>query len=102
MPKQRLFLSRTGLAQPSGESYQREVATNGSYPMSETKAARVDRKFEGVCIRTEREIDARLDALALALSKRAAGVAVKRGSAAKAALLRGLDAIEHELGLVSR
>lgn len=39
----------------------------------------------------------RLDRLALALSERTPGVEVTRSSAARAAILRGLDALEAEL-----
>jgi len=54
-----------------------------------------ERKFRGIAVRTDDELELRLDRLAVLLShpsKRA-----KRAQAAKAALLRGLDALEGEL-----
>lgn len=66
--------------------------------MSATKK----QKFEGVSVRTEAAVDERLDRVAEELSRRAAGMVVKRTAVAKTAMLRGLDAIERELGLVSK
>ena len=59
----------------------------------------VKRKFEGVSVRTTDadNIEGRLDRVAAELSKRAAGVKLKRGTVAKAALERGLAAFEAEL-----
>lgn len=54
-----------------------------------------ERKFRGVAVRTDDELELRLDRVAVLLSrpeKRA-----KRTEAARAALLRGLDALEAEM-----
>jgi hypothetical protein len=56
-----------------------------------------ERQFRGVAVRIDRELELRLDRLALALSspeKRE-----KRAKAARAALLRGLESFERELGI---
>lgn len=65
-------------------------------------AATKKQKFEGVSVRTEQSVDDRLDRVAAELSKRASGLVVKRGAVAKTAMMRGLEIIERELGLVSK
>jgi hypothetical protein len=58
------------------------------------------RQFKGVSIRTEGdEVEHRLDRVAAEVAKRAAGVRVTRSTVARSALLRGLEAMENELGL---
>ena len=44
----------------------------------------------------------RLDRLAQALSDRTPGLSVNRSAAARAAILRGLDALEVELGVAAK
>jgi len=53
-------------------------------------------------IRLEDDLIARLDALAAALTERAAGVKVSRTAAMRAALERGLVALEAEAGTSTR
>ena len=53
-------------------------------------------------IRLEDDLIARLDALAVALTERAAGVKVTRTAAMRAALERGLEALEAEAGTAKR
>lgn len=53
-------------------------------------------------IRLEDDLIARLDALAAALTERAAGVKVTRTAAMRAALERGLESLEDEAGLSSK
>lgn len=53
-------------------------------------------------IRLEDDLIARLDALAAALTERAAGVKVSRTAAMRAALERGLSALEAEAGTSPR
>ena len=55
-----------------------------------------------VGFRLEAEQVERLDRLADALSKRAAGIACNRTMAASAVIERGLVALEQELGLVPK
>ncbi len=61
--------------------------------------ARDERKFAGVAVRTDEEIDARLDRVADELTRRAAGVQHKRAQVVRVAMLRGLDSLESELGI---
>lgn len=49
-------------------------------------------------VRLEEELISRLDELAEALTRKAAGVKVTRASAIRVALERGLDALHAELG----
>lgn len=51
-----------------------------------------------VSVRLDDSTLARLDSLAEAMSKRAAGAIVKRGTALRAIVERGLEALEAELG----
>jgi hypothetical protein len=53
-------------------------------------------------IRLEDDLIDRLDAVAVALTARAAGVKVSRTAAMRAALERGLQALEAEAGVTSR
>lgn len=53
-------------------------------------------------IRLEDELIERLDALATALTERAAGVKVTRTAAMRAALERGIEALEAEAGVPGR
>ena len=53
-------------------------------------------------IRLEDDLIARLDALAAALTERAAGAKVSRTAAMRAALERGLQALEAEVGTSAR
>jgi hypothetical protein len=55
-----------------------------------------------VSVRLEETMVQRLDAVAQAMSKRAAGAAVKRGTALRAAVERGMEALEAELGIARR
>lgn len=56
--------------------------------------------FKGVAVRTEgSDLDARLDRVAEELTRRAAGVPQRRSNVAKTCMIRGLEAIERELGL---
>lgn len=50
-------------------------------------------------VRLEEDVLARLDALAAALSKRAAGAEVNRSDALRVAALRGVEDLERELGI---
>lgn len=61
------------------------------------------RKFEGVAVRTSGadDIESRLDRIAEALSLRANGLPVKRGTAARHCMVRGIEAIERELGITT-
>ena len=56
-------------------------------------------KTDHVGFRLDEELVGRLDALAEALSLRAAGVKVNRSAAARTALERGLSAMEKEIGI---
>ena len=51
-----------------------------------------------VGVRLDPDIIARLDALAAALSERAAGAAINRSDAARLAIARGVDVLEAEIG----
>jgi predicted transcriptional regulator len=53
-------------------------------------------------IRLDDDLVARLDALAAALTERAAGVKVTRTAAMRTALERGIAALESEVGPVAR
>jgi predicted transcriptional regulator len=55
-----------------------------------------------VSVRLDDATMQRLDALAEAMSKRAAGAAVKRGTALRAVVERGMAGLEEELGLTKR
>jgi predicted transcriptional regulator len=55
-----------------------------------------------VSVRLDEPTVARLDRLADAMSKRAAGAAVKRGTALRAAVERGIADLERELGLATK
>jgi predicted transcriptional regulator len=55
-----------------------------------------------VSVRLDEATVQRLDRLAEAMSKRAAGAAVKRGTALRAAVERGMEQLEAELGLAKR
>lgn len=97
-----------GLGYPSPESSRTPLfePVRTRYPWGMKKqAAAVSKakpqKFEGVSVRTDDDVDARFDRVAIEMGKRAAGVVVKRGSVARAALLRGLQEIEKELGIAS-
>lgn len=52
-----------------------------------------------VSVRVDEDTIERLDRIAEAMSKRAAGVNVKRGTVVRAAIERGIVALEAELGL---
>jgi len=57
-------------------------------------------KFQGVSVRTDGEgLDERIDRVVAELAKRGAGIAPKKNTVARNAMLRGLEAIERELGL---
>lgn len=53
-------------------------------------------------VRIDKALVARLDAVAAAMSARAAGAPVKRSSAIRAALERGIDALEAEFGAAQK
>ena len=53
-------------------------------------------------IRVETELLDRLEAIAAELSRRSAGVAVKRSDVARAALERGAESLEQELGIAEK
>ena len=55
-----------------------------------------------VTVRLDEAAVKRLERVAEAMSKRAAGVAVKRGTAVRVAVDRGLAVLEAELGLTKR
>lgn len=57
---------------------------------------------QSTSFRLDEELIARLDRAASELSKRTAGVEVGRSGVLRAAVLRGLDALEVELGLAGR
>jgi uncharacterized small protein (DUF1192 family) len=57
------------------------------------------KKFTGVSVRTAGEVDDRIDRLVTELSRRSAGIAPKRNTVAREALLRGLEVLERELGV---
>ena len=57
---------------------------------------------EQVGFRLEPEQLERLDKLAEALTKRTAGVTVNRSSAARAALDRGIEELEKDIGLAAK
>ncbi len=50
-------------------------------------------------VRLDDDLSSRLDRIAEALTRRAAGVSVGRSRALKLAIERGIDALEEELGL---
>lgn len=80
----------------------RTKKTKGGAPrMGTSKTAIDERKFRGVSIRTDDEnrFEGRLDRVAEELSKRFAGVTLKRAAAARAVFERGLASLEQELGL---
>lgn len=52
-----------------------------------------------LAIRFDDETIRRLDALAATMSKRAGGVRISRGAAVRAAVERGLHAMEEEFGI---
>jgi hypothetical protein len=53
-------------------------------------------------LRLDEELIARLDRLAATMTERAGGAEISRAAALRAALSRGLDALEAELGAADR
>ena len=59
--------------------------------------------FEGVSVRTNGdELEVRFERVLAEMAKRNAGVAPKKNTLARQAMLRGLQAIEQELGLAAK